>query len=154
MTPFAKKKDLKNNWYLVNAENLVVGRLAAYISKVLRGKNKAKYDPQQDNGDFVIVTNIEKIKFTGKKFKNKKYYKHTGHPGGIKETHPFNLKEKNKSQDILKFAVKRMLPGGPLAKKQLSKLKMYYGDKHPHVTQNPVEIKFSTLNKKNSVKVL
>tara|TARA_B100002051_G_scaffold272254_1_gene308644 strand:- start:482 stop:946 length:465 start_codon:yes stop_codon:yes gene_type:complete len=154
MTPFAKKKDLKNNWYLVNAENLVVGRLAAYISKVLRGKNKAKYDPQQDNGDFVIVTNIEKIKFTGKKFKNKKYYKHTGHPGGIKETRPFNLKEKNKSQDILKFAVKRMLPGGPLAKKQLSKLKMYYGDKHPHVTQNPVEIKFSTLNKKNSVKVL
>ena len=108
MTPFAKKKDLKNNWYLVNAENLVVGRLAAYISKVLRGKNKAKYDPQQDNGDFVIVTNIEKIKFTGKKFKNKKYYKHTGYPGGIKETHPFNLMEKDKSQDILKFAVKRM----------------------------------------------
>ena len=154
MTPFAKKKDLKNNWYLVNAENLVVGRLAAYISKVLRGKNKAKYDPQQDNGDFVIVTNIEKIKFTGKKFKNKKYYKHTGYPGGIKETRPFNLKEKNKSQDILKFAVKRMLRGGPLAKKQLSKLKMYYGDKHPHATQNPVEVKFSDLNKKNSVRVL
>tara|TARA_B100001029_G_C15045641_1_gene446906 strand:- start:485 stop:949 length:465 start_codon:yes stop_codon:yes gene_type:complete len=154
MTPFAKKKDLKNNWYLVNAENLVVGRLAAYISKVLRGKNKAKYDPQQDNGDFVIVTNIEKIKFTGKKFKNKKYYKHTGYPGGIKETHPFNLMEKDKSQDILKFAVKRMLPGGPLAKKQLSKLKMYKGDKHPHSTQNPVEIKFSDLNNKNSIKSL
>ena len=154
MTPFAKKKDLKNNWYLVNAENLVVGRLAAYISKVLRGKNKAKYDPQQDNGDFVIVTNIEKIKFTGKKFKNKKYYKHTGYPGGIKETHPFNLMEKDKSQDILKFAVKRMLPGGPLAKKQLSKLKMYKGDKHPHTTQNPVEIKFSDLNNKNSIKSL
>ena len=154
MTPFAKKKDLKNNWYLVNAENLIVGRLAAYISKVLRGKNKAKYDPQQDNGDFVIVTNIEKIKFTGKKFKNKKYYKHTGYPGGIKEIRPLNLKEKNKSQDILKFAVKRMLPGGPLAKKQLSKLKMYYGDQHPHATQNPVEVKFSDLNKKNSVRVL
>ena len=154
MTPFAKKKDLKNNWYLVNAENLVVGRLAAYISKVLRGKNKAKYDPQQDNGDFVIVTNIEKIKFTGKKFKNKKYYKHTGYPGGIKETHPFNLMEKDKSQDILKFAVKRMLPGGPLAKKQLSKLKMYKGDKHPHSTQNPVEIKFSDLKNKNSIKSL
>ena len=151
MTPFAKKKDLKNNWYLVNAENLVVGRLAAYISKVLRGKNKAKYDPQQDNGDFVIVTNIEKIKFTGKKFKNKKYYKHTGYPGGIKETHPFNLMEKDKSQDILKFAVKRMLPGGPLAKKQLSKLKIYQGDKHPHEIQNPIEIKFSELNKKNYI---
>ena len=151
MTPFAKKKDLKNNWYLVNAENLIVGRLAAYISKVLRGKNKAKYDPQQDNGDFVIVTNIEKIKFTGKKFKNKKYYKHTGYPGGIKEIRPLNLKEKNKSQDILKFAVKRMLPGGPLAKKQLSKLKMYYGEKHPHTSQNPIEVNFSKLNRKNKI---
>lgn len=154
MTPFAKKKELKNKWYLVNAENLVVGRLAAYISKILRGKNKSQFNPNQDNGDFVIVTNIEKVKFTGKKFKNKIYYKHTGHPGGIKETRPFNLKEKNKSQDILKFAVKRMLPGGPLAKKQLSKLKIYSGDKHPHDTQNPEEIKFSELNKKNSIKTL
>ena len=154
MTPFAKKKELKNNWYLVNAENLVVGRLAAYISKVLRGKNKSQYNPHLDNGDFVIVTNIEKIKFTGKKFKNKKYYKHTGYPGGIKETYPFRLKEKNKSQDILKFAVKRMLPIGPLARKQLSKLKIYHGDNPPHSTQIPIEIKFSSLNKKNSIKSL
>ena len=152
MTPFTKKKDLKNNWYLVNADNVVVGRLAAYISKLLRGKNKPQYNPNIDNGDFVIVTNIEKIKFTGKKFTDKKYYRQTGYPGAIKETKPFNLKEKNKSQDILKFAVKRMLPGGPLAKKQLGKLKMYYGDKHPHSTQNPVEINFSQLNKKNSLK--
>ena len=154
MTPFIKKKDIKNNWYLVNATDIVVGRLAAYISNVLRGKNKAMYNPNQDNGDFVIVTNIDKIKFTGKKFENKKYYKHTGYPGGIKDTSPQNLKAKNKSQDILKFAVKRMLPGGPLAKKQLSKLKIYNGDKHPHATQNPIEIKFSQLNKKNSLKAL
>ena len=153
MTPFIKKKNIKNNWYLVNAKDLVVGRLAAFISVVLRGKNKPQYNPNQDNGDFVIVTNIEKLKFTGKKFENKKYYKHTGHPGGIKSINPKNLTEKNKSQDILKFAVKRMLPGGPLAKKQLSKLKMYYGDKHPHETQNPVEINFSTINKKNHIKV-
>ncbi len=152
MTPFIKKKNIKNNWYLVNAKDLVVGRLAAYISAVLRGKNKAQYNPNQDNGDFVIVTNIEKLKFTGKKFENKKYYKHTGYPGGIKSINPKNLMEKNKSQDILKFAVKRMLPGGPLAKKQLSKLKMYYGDKHPHETQNPVEINFSEINKKNHIK--
>ena len=151
MTPFVKKKDIKNNWYLVNAKNLVVGRLAAYISTVLRGKNKAMFNPNQDNGDFVIVTNIDKIKFTGKKFENKKYYKHTGYPGGIKEITPKNLQVKNKSQDILKLAVKRMLPGGPLAKKQLSKLKMYHGDKHPHETQNPIEIKFSELNKKNHI---
>ena len=153
MTPFIKKKDIKNNWYLVNAKDLVVGRLAAYISIVLRGKNKPQYNPNQDNGDFVIVTNIEKLKFTGKKFENKKYYKHTGYPGGIKSINPKNLTEKNKSQDILKFAVKRMLPGGPLAKKQLSKLKIYYGDKHPHETQNPVEINFSKINKKNHIKV-
>ena len=149
MTPFIKKKDIKNNWYIVNGENLVVGRLAVYISKVLRGKNKAQYNPNHDNGDFVIVTNIEKIKFSGKKYKNKKYYKHTGYPGGIKNTSPEKLAEKNKSQDILKFAVKRMLPGGPLAKKQLSKLKMYYGEKHPHSTQNPIEVNFSKLNRKN-----
>ncbi len=153
MTPFIKKKDIKNNWYLVNATDIVVGRLAAYISKVLRGKNKAMYNPNQDNGDFVIVTNIDKIKFTGKKFENKKYYKHTGYPGGIKDISPQNLKAKNKSQDILKFAVKRMLPGGPLAKKQLSKLKIYHGDEHPHSTQNPIEIKFSKINKKNIVKI-
>ena len=153
MTPFIKKKDIKNNWYLVNAKDLVVGRLAAYISVVLRGKNKPQYNPNQDNGDFVIVTNIEKLKFTGKKFDNKKYYKHTGYPGGIKSINPKNLMEKNKSQDILKFAVKRMLPGGPLAKRQLSKLKIYYGEKHPHETQNPVEINFSEINKKNHIKV-
>ena len=152
MTPFAKKKDLKNNWYLVNAENLVVGRLAAYISKVLRGKNKAKYDPQQDNGDFVIVTNIEKIKFTGKKFKNKKYYKHTGYPGGIKEITPEKLTEKNKPDEILKLAVKRMLPKGPLAKKQLTKLKIYSGSDHPHVSQSPVVLNLSNLNRKNIIK--
>ena len=151
MTPFIKKKDIQNDWYIVNAENLVVGRLAAYISKVLRGKNKAKFDPGQDNGDFVVVTNIEKIKFTGKKFENKKYYKHTGYPGGIKSITPYQLDKKNKSQDILKNAVKRMLPGGPLAKKQLSKLKMYYGLKHPHESQNPKEINFSELNKKNKI---
>ena len=90
----------------MNATDIVVGRLAAYISNVLRGKNKAMYNPNQDNGDFVIVTNIDKIKFTGKKFENKKYFKHTGYPGGIKDTSPQNLKAKNKSQDILKFAVK------------------------------------------------
>ena len=154
MTPFIKKKDIKNDWYIVNAEDLVVGRLAAHISKMLRGKNKPTFNPNQDNGDFVIVTNIEKLKFTGKKYTNKKYYKHTGYPGGIKNTTPMELKDRNKSQDILKFAVKRMLPGGPLAKKQLSKLKIYYGDKHPHATQNPIEVKFSQLNKKNSLKAI
>ena len=152
MTPFIKKKDIKKDWYLIDAQNTAVGRLAAYISKVLRGKNKAKYNPHMDNGDFVVVTNIDKIKFTGKKFSNKKYYRHTGHPGGIKVSSPSLLKEKNKTEEILKLAVKRMLPGGPLAKKQLTKLKIYRGDKHPHEIQKPQIIDFGKINKKNFVK--
>jgi large subunit ribosomal protein L13 len=152
MTPFIKKKDIKKDWYIIDAENAAVGRLAAYISKVLRGKNKSTYNPNIDTGDFVVVTNIEKIKFTGKKFKNKIYYRHTGHPGGIKESTPSSLKEKNKSEDILKLAVKRMLPGGPLAKKQLTKLKIYTGLKHPHEVQNPKIINFDKLNKRNIVR--
>ena len=152
MTPFIKKKDVKKNWYIIDAENIAVGRLASYISKVLRGKNKASFNPHIDNGDFVVVTNIDKIKFTGKKFENKKYYRHTGHPGGIKETTPSLLKAKNKTADILKLAVKRMLPGGPLAKKQLTKLKIYNGEKHPHEIQNPKIIEFQKLNKLNLVK--
>ena len=133
-------------------KTLLLVELAAFISKVLRGKNKTTYNPHIDNGDFVVVTNIEKIKFTGKKFANKKYYRHTGHPGGIKETTPATLKKKNKTEDILKLAVKRMLPGGPLAKKQLTKLKIYNGDTHPHDVQKPKIIEFSKLNKKNIVK--
>ena len=152
MTPFIKKKDIKKDWYIINAQNAVVGRLAAYISKVLRGKNKPTYNPHMDNGDFVVVTNIDKIKFTGKKYSKKIYYRHTGHPGGIKMTTPLNLKEKNKTEEILKLAVKRMLPGGPLAKKQLTKLKIYNGDQHPHEVQNPQIIEFDKLNKRNIVK--
>ena len=152
MTPFIKKKEIKKDWYLINAENAAVGRLAAFISKVLRGKNKSKFNPHIDNGDFVVVTNIDKIKFSGKKFKDKIYYKHTGHPGGIKEASPLSLKEKNKSNEILKLAVKRMLPGGPLAKKQLTKLKIYTGDKHPHDVQNPKLVDFGKINKKNIVR--
>ena len=152
MTPFVKKKEIKKDWYVIDAENAIVGRLAAYISKVLRGKNKSSFNPHIDNGDFVIVTNIDKLKFSGKKFKDKKYYRHTGYPGGIKETTPLLLKEKNKSEQILKLAVKRMLPGGPLAKKQLTKLKIYSGKDHPHEIQKPKSILFEKLNKRNVVK--
>ena len=152
MTPFIKKKEIKKDWYLINAENAAVGRLAAFISKVLRGKNKSTFNPHIDNGDFVVVTNIEKIKFTGKKFTDKKYYRHTGHPGGIKQTTPLDLTKKNKYSDILKLAVKRMLPGGVLGKKQLTKLKIYSGDQHPHSAQNPKIIDLNKLNNKNIVR--
>ena len=150
MTNFIKKDEIKNNWLLIDAENAIVGRLAAYISKVLRGKNKNQYTPHMDNGDFVVVTNIEKIRFTGKKINNKKYYRHTGYPGGIKSTTP-SLLMKKKPEEVLKLAVKRMMPGGPLAKKQLSKLKIYKGTTHPHESQNPKVIDFAKMNKKNYI---
>ena len=152
MTPFIKKDEIKNNWLLIDAENAVVCRLASYISKALRGKNKTQYTPHMDNGDFVIVTNIEKIKFTGKKFNNKKYYKHTGYPGGIKSTTPSILMKK-KPEEILKLAVKRMMPRGPLAKKQFTKLKIYKGDSHPHESQNPKIINLAKINKKNYISI-
>ena len=152
MTNFIKKNEIRNEWLLIDAENAIVGRLAAYISMVLRGKNKSQYTPSMDNGDFIVVTNIEKIKFTGQKFNNKKYYRHTGYPGGIKTTTPSTLAKK-KPGEVLKLAVKRMLPGGPLAKKQLSKLKVYKGTVHPHESQNPKIIDFSKMNKKNYISV-
>ena len=150
MTDFIKKSEIKNNWLLIDAKDVVVGRLAAFISNILRGKNKSQFTPHMDNGDFVVVTNIEKIKFTGKKFSNKKYYRHTGYPGGIKNTSPSVLINK-KPEEILKLAVKRMLPSGPLAKKQLTKLKIYKGSDHPHEVQKPKIIDFSKLNKKNKL---
>ena len=137
---------------MIDAENLIVGRLAAYISKALRGKNKPQFTPNMDNGDFVIVTNIEKIKFSGKKLNDKNYFRHTGHPGGIKSTNPYLLM-RNKPEEILKLAVKRMLPRGPLAKKQLSKLKIYKGKSHPHEVQNPEIIDFKKINSKNEISV-
>ena len=151
MTKFIKKSEVKNNWYEIDAKNAIVGRLATVISKIIRGKNKTNFTPHMDNGDFVVVKNIEQIKFTGKKFKNKKYYKHTGYPGGIKETTPEKLFIK-KPGEALKLAVKRMLPGGPLAKKQLTKLKIYSGSAHPHSSQNPKIIDIGKLNNKNLIR--
>ena len=151
MSKFLKKDKLTSSWYEIDAKNAVVGRLATVISKIIRGKNKTTYTPHMDDGDFVIVKNIEKIKFTGKKFQDKKYYRHTGHPGGIKETTPEKLHDK-KPGEVLKLAVKRMLPGGVLGKKQLTKLKIYSGDVHPHESQNPKVIELEKLNKKNIVR--
>ena len=151
MTKFVKNSEIENNWYEIDAKDAVVGRLAAIISKIIRGKNKNTYTPHMDHGDYVIVKNIEQIRFTGKKYQDKKYYKHTGYPGGIKETTPEKLHEK-KPGESLKLAVKRMLPGGPLAKKQLTKLKIYSGSDHPHSSQNPKIIEISKLNNKNIIR--
>ena len=151
MTKFVNKNQINNNWYEIDAKNAVIGRLAAIITKIIRGKNKTTFTPHMDNGDFVVVKNIEHAKFTGKKFQDKKYYRHTGYPGGIKVTTPEKLYEK-KPDEALKLAVKRMLPGGVLGRKQLSKLKIYSGNDHPHTAQNPKIIELAKLNNKNLVR--
>jgi len=151
MTKFVNKNQINNNWYEIDAKNAVIGRLAAIITKIIRGKNKTTFTPHMDNGDFVVVKNIEHAKFTGKKFQDKKYYRHTGYPGGIKVTTPEKLHEK-KPDEALKLAVKRMLPGGVLGRKQLSKLKIYSGNDHPHSAQNPKVIELAKLNNKNLVR--
>ena len=151
MTKFVKKDQLSSSWYEIDGKNAVVGRLATIISKIIRGKNKNTFTPHMDDGDFVIVKNIEQIKFTGNKFKKKKYYKHTGYPGGIKDTTPEKLQQK-KPGEVLKLAVKRMLPGGVLGRKQLSKLKVYTGNDHPHKSQNPKILELTKLNNKNIVR--
>ncbi len=151
MTKFLKSGELTSNWFEIDAKNAVVGRLASIVAMIVRGKNKATYTPHMDDGDFVVVKNVEQVKFTGKKFKDKKYYRHTGHPGGIKETSPEKLHEK-KPGETLKLAVKRMLPGGVLGRKQLTKLKIYTGEEHPHSAQNPKVIDLSKLNSKNIIR--
>ena len=151
MTPFIKKKNIKNNWYLVNAKDLVVGRLAAFISLVLRGKNKPQYTPNQDCGDNLIIINADKVHLKGKKLENKIYYKHTGFPGGIKQNTPLKMKNNNKSNEIIKLAIKRMIPSGPLGKLQLSNCKIYRDANHKHEAQNPKTIDILSLNRKNVI---
>ena len=151
MTKFVKKADIQSKWFEIDATDAVVGRIATVVSKIIRGKNKTTFTPHMDHGDFVVVKNVDLIKFTGNKFQDKKYFRHTGHPGGIKETTPEKLYD-TKPGEVLKLAVKRMLPGGALAKKQLGKLKIYAGSNHPHEAQNPEKIELSKLNSKNVVR--
>ena len=151
MTKFVKKADIQSKWFEIDATDAVVGRIATVVSKIIRGKNKTTFTPHMDHGDFVVVKNVDLIKFTGNKFQNKKYFRHTGHPGGIKETTPEKLQDK-KPGEVLKLAVKRMLPGGVLAKKQFGKLKIYAGSNHPHEAQNPKKIELLKLNSKNLIR--
>jgi len=135
----AKKEELDYQWYLVNAEGKVLGRLAAELVKILKGKNKPTYTPHLDTGDFVIVVNAEKVALTGKKMKDKIYYHHTGYPGGIKETNAEKLLAK-KPTEMIRIAVKGMLPKNSLGRQMIRKLKIYAGANHPHEPQKPVTI--------------
>jgi len=138
-TYMPKKQDLKAVWYLVNAEDKIVGHLATKIADILRGKNKPIFAPHVDCGDYVIIINAEKVKFTGKKLLQKKYFRHSGFKGGIKETPALKMLAENPSR-ILEEAVKSMLPNNKLKKVFMKKLKIFSGDKHPHEAQNPITL--------------
>ena len=146
-----KKEEIKKKWILIDANNAVLGRLAVISANILRGKNKPEYTPNQDCGDNLIIINSDFIRLTGKKADNKIYYRHSGYPGGIKETTPNKMKAKNKSDEIIKLAIKRMIPGGPLGKKQLSNCKIYRDANHKHEAQNPETIDILLLNRKNKI---
>ena len=144
-----KKEQIKKNWLLIDAEKAILGRLAVISANILRGKNKPEYTPNQDCGDNLIIINSDKVVLTGNKKTDKIYYRHTGYPGGIKETNVLKMKEKNKSRDIIRLAIKRMIPHGPLGKQQLANCKIYNDSEHSHQAQNPIVIDISKFNKKN-----
>ncbi len=131
--------EIEKDWYVVNAEDKILGRLAAEIALRLRGKHKPNFSTFIDNGDFIVVTNADKIKLTGNKWEKKKYYRHTGYMGGIKEATAQELMDKHPTQ-LLEKAVKGMLPKNKLGRAQLKKLKIYAGSEHPHKAQQPVEL--------------
>lgn len=138
-TYFATKENTEHKWYVVDATDKVLGRLASQIAKVLRGKHKPEYTPHADAGDYVVVINASQIKVTGKKEQDKVYYRHSGFPGGLKETTFEKLQAKDPTQ-IIEIAVKGMLPKNPLGREMLRKLKVYAGAEHPHIAQQPEQI--------------
>ncbi len=151
MTGYSLKlKEINKKWFLVDATDLVVGRLASRIALILRGKNKASYTPFLDCGDNVVIINADKIKLTGKKLSNKKYYRHSGYPGGIKSVTPEKLLSDNKSERIVRSAITGMLGKGPLGRVHAKNLYIYQSSEHPHTGQQPEVIDFKSLNKKNS----
>lgn len=146
----AKPAEVENKWIVIDAEGVVVGRLASFIAKRLRGKHRVDYTPHVDCGDHVVVINADKAVFTGNKLKQKTYYRHTGYPGGIKEATADAIMRSRFPERIMKLAVKRMLPKeSSLARQQYSKLRVYAGAEHPHEAQKPEVVDFKSMNTKN-----
>ncbi len=146
----AKASEIEKKWLLIDAEGLVVGRLASIIAARLRGKHKPSFTPHMDCGDNIIVINAEKIVLTGNKLKDKKYYWHTGFPGGIKERTPEKYLSGRTPTRVVEKAVQRMLPRGPLGRQQFSNLRVYVGPEHPHEAQKPETLDVASLNPKNT----
>lgn len=147
----AKLKDIKRDWYIIDAKGLVLGRLAAIVSKYLRGKHKTMYSPNLDCGDNIVIINAEKIALTGFKKLRKKYFWHTGYPGGIKDTTAKDVLEGDYPERVVFKAIQRMLPRSPLGRQQMRKLHIYAGEEHPHTAQNPKALDVKSLNRKNSL---
>ena len=148
----AKPEDITKNWILIDADGLVVGRLAALIATRLRGKHKPAFTPHIDCGDHVVVINADKVALTGNKVADKTYYRHTGYPGGIKQRTARNILEGKHPHRVLQMAVQRMMPDGALGRKQLKSLRVYAGPDHPHEAQEPVPLDVAKMNDKNTVR--
>ncbi|MDT0576114.1 50S ribosomal protein L13 [Croceicoccus sp. F390] len=146
-----KPAEVDKKWHVIDADGLVVGRVAVIIANILRGKHKPSFTPHVDCGDHVIVINAEKVRFTGNKTSDKKYYKHTGYIGGIKETTPERILEGRFPERVLEKAVERMVPRGPLGRRQMKALHLYAGTDHPHEGQQPEMIDVAARNRKNKV---
>lgn len=146
----AKPADIEKKWLLIDAEGVVLGRLASLIAMRLRGKHKATFTPHMDMGDNVIVINAEKVQMTGKKRTDKVYYRHTGHPGGIKSRTAGQILEGAHPERVVLKAVERMMPGGPLTRRQMGNLRVYAGGAHPHEAQSPEVLDVKSMNKKNT----
>ncbi|MDR3450007.1 MAG: 50S ribosomal protein L13 [Alphaproteobacteria bacterium] len=144
-----RHQDVKKQWVIVDADGAILGRLAASIATILRGKHRPTYTPSVDCGDNVIVINAEKVQMTGRKAEEKKFFYHTGHPGGIKERTRAQILAGAHPERVIMKAVERMLPEGTLGRAQLTNLKVYAGSEHPHAAQNPAKIDFAARNVKN-----
>lgn len=148
-TPSVKPAEVEKKWIVIDAADLVVGRLASIVANRLRGKHKASYTPHVDCGDNVIIINAEKVCLTGRKYENKKYYWHTGYPGGIKERTARATIEGRFPERVIEAAVRRMIPRGPLGRQQFKNLHVYAGPEHPHEAQQPVPLDVAAMNAKN-----
>ena len=144
-----KPSDIERKWYVVDAEGVVLGRLSAEIAKILRGKHKPNFVPNIDCGDYVVVINADKVKLTGNKLLAKKYFKHTGWIGGIKETTAGKILNGRFPERVIEKAVERMISRNPLGRKQMTKLRVYAGSENPHAAQNPIVLDMAALNNKN-----
>ncbi|RPF72742.1 50S ribosomal protein L13 [Aurantiacibacter spongiae] len=148
-----KPAEVEKKWHLIDAEGLVVGRLATIVAKILRGKHKPSFTPHVDCGDHVVILNADKVRFTGNKAEKKVYYKHTGYPGGLKEVTADKVLAGRFPERVLEKAIERMIPTGPLGRAQMKNLHLYNGTEHPHSGQNPETLDVASMNRKNKVTV-